>query len=73
MADVKQMKKIIPLTKCEITFGQYVRKLMFVGIQINPFKQPQSNSVGSRYMSHCWTSAFDYHLNHGFIVLKNNL
>ena len=22
-------------------------------------------------MSHCWTSAFDYHLNHGFSVLKD--
>ena len=22
-------------------------------------------------MSHCWTPAFDYHLNHGFIVLKH--
>ena len=22
-------------------------------------------------MSHCWTSAFYYHLNHGLIILKN--
>ena len=22
-------------------------------------------------MSHCWTPAFDYHLNHGFIVVKD--
>ena len=22
-------------------------------------------------MSHCWNPAFDYHLNHGFIVLKH--
>ena len=35
MADVEQMKKIFPLTKCEITFGQYVRKLMFVVLSHN--------------------------------------
>ena len=43
-----------------------------LGIQITLVKQPiQSNSVGSSHVSHCWTSAFDYPLNHGFIVLKN--
>ena len=56
MADVEQMKKIVPLVTCEITFGQHVRELMFgvhvpnlnLGIHINPTKQPiQSNSVGS--------------------------
>ena len=31
----------------------------------------KSNSVGSGYMSHCWTSAFDDHFNHGFVILKN--
>ena len=42
-------------------------------IEINPVKQPiQSNSVGSWHMSHCWTSSFDYHLNNGFIVLKDH-
>ena len=56
IAGVEQMKKIVPLTTCEITFGQYVCELMFgvnvpnlnFGIQINPIKQPiPSNSVGS--------------------------
>ena len=55
MADVEQMKKIVLLITCEITFGQSVCELMFgvdapdlnLGIQINPIKQPiLSNSVG---------------------------
>ena len=80
MADVEEMKKIIPFVTCEITFGQYVCELMFgikvsnlnFRIKVNPVKQPiQSNSVGSWHMSHCGTSAFDYHLNHGFIILKD--
>ena len=80
MADVEQMKKIVPFVTCEITFGQYVCELM-CGVDVpnlNPgsrftlSKQPfQRNSVGPWYVSHCWTSAFYYHLNHGFIVLKN--
>ena len=56
MADVEQLKKIIPFVTCEITFGQNVCKLMLgvnvsnlnFRIKINPVKQPiQSNSVGS--------------------------
>ena len=75
-----KMKKIVPLSACEIPFCQNVCKLMFginvsnlnFRIKINPVKQPiQSNSVGSWHVSHCGTLAFDYHLNHGFIVLKN--
>ena len=55
MADVEQMKKIVPFVTSEITFGQYVCELVFgvnvsnlnFGIKINSFKQPiQSNSVG---------------------------
>ena len=80
MADVEQMKNIVPFVSCEITFGQNVCELMFgvnvpdlnLGIQFNSVNQPiQSNSVGSGNMSRCGTSAFYYHLNHGFIVLKN--
>ena len=80
MTDDEQLKKIIPFVTCEITFGQNVCELMF-GInvsnlnfrtKINPVKQPiQSNSVGSWHMPHCATSAFDYHFNHGFAVLKD--
>ena len=41
-------------------------------IQIDSVKQPvKSNSVGSRYVSYCWTSAFGDHFNHCFVVLKN--
>ena len=48
MADVEQMKKIVPLITCEITYGQYVCELIFgvdvpylnLWIQINPIKQP---------------------------------
>ena len=56
MADVKQIKKIVPFVMCEIPFCQYVCKLMFgvdipnlnLRIQVNPVKQPiKSNSVSS--------------------------
>ena len=56
MADVEQMKKIVPFVTCESTFGENVGKLMFGvnvpnlnhGVQINSVKQPiQSNSAGS--------------------------
>ena len=55
MADIEQMKKIIPLITREISFGQDVCELVFgvdvpdlnFRIQIDPVKQPiQSNSVG---------------------------
>ena len=80
MADVKQIKKIVPLIACEIPFCQYVCKLVFgvdildldFGVQIDSAKQPiKSNSVGSGCMSHCWTSAFDDHFNHDFVILKD--
>ena len=67
MADVKQMKKIIPLITCEVFLCQYVCELVFgvdildlnFGVQINSVKPPvKSNSVGSGHVSHCWTSAF---------------
>ena len=46
MADVEQMKKIIPFVTCEILFRQHVCELVFgvnvsdlnFGIQINPVK-----------------------------------
>ena len=56
MADVEQMKKIVSLITCEITFGQHACEFMFgifvsnlnFIIKINTVKQPiQSNSVGS--------------------------
>ena len=80
MADVKQMKKIVPLIACEISFCQYLCKLVFgvdildliLVVQINSVKQPiKSNSVGSGYMSHSWTSAIDDHFDHDFVILKD--
>ena len=40
MADVEQMKKIVPFVTCEITYGQYVCEFVF-GINV-------SNLVGLR-------------------------
>ena len=80
MADVKQSKKIVQLTTCETAFCLHVCNLVFginapnlnLRIQVDPVKQPvKSNSVGSGHMSHCWTPAFDCHLNRGFFVLEN--
>ena len=52
-------------------FGINVSNLIF-RIKINPVKQPiQSNSVGSWRMSHCWTSSFNYHFDHGFVVFEH--
>ena len=79
MADVKQMKKIVPLITCEIPSCQYVCKLVFgvdildlnLGVQINSVKQPiKSNSVDSGNVSHCWTSAFHDLFYHCFVILK---
>ena len=37
-------------------------------------KQPiQSNLVGSWHVSHCWTSASDYHLNHGLETRRTEM
>ena len=80
MADVEQMKKIVPFVTCEITFGQNVCELMFgvnvpnlnLGVQINSVKQSiQSNSVGFLKHVSLWDFGLYYHLDHGFIVLKN--
>ena len=80
MADVTQITKIVPIITCEVNFCQNVCDLVFggvdvldlnLGVQINSVtQQVKSNSVDSGYVSHCWTSAFDVHFNHRFIVLK---
>ena len=55
MANIEQMKKIIPLITREIPFVQDVCELVFgvnvtdldLGVQVDPVKQPiQRNSVG---------------------------
>ena len=56
LADGEQMKKIVPLITCEISFGQFVSALVIgvnamdlnFGVQIDSVKQPiKRNSVGS--------------------------
>ena len=80
MADVEQTRKIIPLVTCEVSFVRNVCDLVFgvnapylhLGVRIDSVKQPiKRNSVGSGNVSLCWTPTLDYHLNHGFIVLKH--
>ena len=80
MADIKQGQQMIPFIACEIPFDQNVCELVFgvdvfdldFGVQIYSIEQPiKSNSVGSRDMSHCWTSAFNNHFDYSFIVLKH--
>ena len=79
MADVEQTQKMIPFITWEISLCGYVCDLVFgvdildlnLGVQINSVKQPiKSNSVGSGYVSHCWTPAYDDYFNHGFAILK---
>ena len=62
MADVEQMKKVIQLITCEISFGQDVCNLVFgvnvpdlnLGVQINSVKQPvKSNSVHVSLLDSC--------------------
>ena len=80
VANVEQTQKIVPFVTFEISFCQQVSNLVFgvdildlnLGIQMDSVKQPiKSNSVGSGHKSHRWTPAFDYHLNHGFVVFKD--
>ena len=72
---------MIPLITREISFGQNVRELFFgvdvfdldFGVQINWIKLPiMCNSVSPGNMSHCGTPSFNDHLDHCFIVLKQN-
>ena len=79
-ADIEQMEKIVPLITCESVLCQYVCELVFgankfdldSGVQVDSVKSPiKRNSVGPGYVSHCWTSAVDDHLDHRFIIFKN--
>ena len=57
------------------SFGKNVGWLVFdldLGFQIDSVEQPiRRNSVGSWHVSHGWTSSFDDHLDHSFVVFKN--
>ena len=80
MADVEKWRRLfhssrvkLPLVKMSASWCLVSMYLVWIlGSKINPIKQPvQNNPVVSWHMSHCRTPAFDYHLNHGFIVLKD--
>ena len=71
---------MIPFITCDISLGQHVCELVFgvnvfdldLEVQNDSIKQPiKSNSVSCRNMSHRWTSAFHYHLDHCFDVFKH--
>ena len=78
--DVEQTEKMIPSItgeiacrphNCETRLNINIFDLTF-GFQVDSVKQPiMGNSLGSEHMSHCWTSAFDDHFNHGFVILKD--
>ena len=76
MDDVEQMEKIVPLITRENSLCQFLCELV-CGVDILDFESLDSDSfcqnskyVGSGYVSHCWTPAFDDHSNHCFVVLK---
>ena len=80
MADVEQTQQMIPLVTCDISFGQYVSKLVFgvdvldldFWVQVESIEQPiKRKSVSPGNMSHCGAPAFDDHLDHRFVVLKH--
>ena len=54
-------------TSANFVFGVDIFDLNF-GVQVDSVELPtKRNSVGS----HCWTSALDDHLDHCFIIFKN--
>ena len=78
--DTKEMQQVVPLITRETAFCQNVCELVFgfdildldFWVQVDSVKLPvQSNPVGSWHVSHRWIPAFDYHLDYGFIVLKD--
>ena len=78
--DIEQMEKIVPLSTCEISLCRNVCELVLgvnvtdldFWVQVDSIEQPiKSNSVDSGYVSHCWTSSFNYHLDHRFVIFKN--
>ena len=80
MDNIKQGQQMIPFITCEIPLCQDICELVFgvdvfdldLRIKINSIEQPiNSNSVSSGNMSHRRTSAFYYHFDHSFIVLKH--
>ena len=80
MAKIEQGQQMIPFITCEIPLCQDVCKLVLgvdvfdldLRVKIDSIEQPiKSNSMSSGNMSHCWTSAFNDHFDHSFIVFKH--
>ena len=78
--DVEKTWKVVPFITCEVSFGEDICEMVLginifdldLWVQVISVEQPiKSNSVGSGNMSHCKTSVFDDHLDHGFTVLKD--
>ena len=75
--NIEQRQKVIPFfswSECQrvgfwcqnIWFGFFGSKLILSSNQ-----SIKSNSVGPGHMSHRWTSAFDDHFNHSFVIIKD--
>ena len=60
---------------CQYVCGLGFAVIIFdldLGFQIDSVEQPiKSNSMGSGHVFHYWTSSFDNHLDHRFIIFKN--
>ena len=78
--NIEPLEKMVPFVASECAYGQHVCQLassvdifdLDLRIEVDPVKQPtKRNSVGSGYVSHCWTSALNDHLDHNFIVFKH--
>ena len=67
---VQQSEKMRFHASGELVFGVNIFVSDF-GVQIDSVKQPiQRDSLGSGHVSHRWTSAFNDHVDHSFIVFK---
>ena len=80
MLILNRWRRFIPLIACESVPCQYVCELFFgVNIIWFGFFSPswfclttnQAQLCGFGYVSHCWTSVLDDHLDHLFIIFKN--
>ena len=80
MADIEQIQKVVPFIPCEMSFSHKVCELipginmpnLHLAVGVDSVKQPvKSNSVGPGNMSQRRASAFNDHLDHTFIVLKD--
>ena len=77
MADIEQMKKIVPLIMCEISCSQHICELVFgvnvtdldFGVQINPVNSQPRATLWVRETCLCGTSTCDIHFDYRLIVL----